>query len=195
MSLFATNDACSQPRRAFLADFIDYTKAIRTPALPVVIGLIALCLSFAACAEEEAQSESVIEGTPLYFEPIGRGHEAALTDSTTMEMVFRQRSGWMEMADSLRPAMPFDSVDFEQAIVLAVAIPQTTSGYSVEFTSVEERDSVVIAEYMINAPSDDCLTTVADVVPFQAVMVRRTELPIRFKSGMQEYRCTIGPRR
>lgn len=158
------------------------------------LGLAALALTLSACADEgTAGDASPEEGTPLYFEPIGYGHRASLSD--TIEVVARDREDWLSIRDSLSPTMPFDSVDFNQAVVLLAALPQTISGYSIEFTSVEERDSVVVAEYLVNAPSDDCLTAFADLVPFQAVLVRRTEQPVEFERVVEEYRCTIGPRR
>lgn len=146
-----------------------------------------------ACAGENNGVETADEGVPLYFEPIGQGHRANMSD--TVEAVARNREQWIPISDSLRPPTPFDSVDFSQAILLVAALPQTTSGYLLEFTSVEQLDTVVVAEYLVSVPSDDCLTAHADVVPFQVVLVRRTELPVRFERSVEEYRCTFGPRR
>ena len=152
-----------------------------------------LALVVSACANEGARGLADDEGIPLYFEPLGQGHRANLSDTT--ELVIRDRDGWLPVSDSLRPTAAFDSVDFGQAVLLLAALPQTTSGYTIEFTSVEERDSVVVAEYLVSAPSDDCLTAHAEVVPFQVVLVRRTELPVEFVRRVEEYRCTFGPRR
>lgn len=157
------------------------------------IGLVVLAGLFAACMGDGVDGDADVEGVPLYFEPIGQGHRANLSD--TVEAVIRDRDEWQPLRDSLRPIASFDSVDFEQAVVLVAALPQTTSGYTVEFTSVDQRDTVVVAEYLVSAPSDDCLTAHADVVPFQAILVRRTDQPVEFVRSIEEYRCTFGPRR
>lgn len=152
-----------------------------------------LVVGVAGCFGQGAPGDEDVAGVPLYFEPIGQGLRANLSDTT--EVVFRDRASWLPISDSLRPPAPFDSVDFDQAIILVAALPQTTSGYALEFTSVEERDSVVVADYLVSAPSDDCLTGYAEVVPFQVILVRRTELPVEFVRSVEEYRCTFGPRR
>ncbi len=156
----------------------------------ICLSLLAI-LPFGCTSEVEEGPED--DGVPLYFEPISTGNRANISD--TLELVIRDRESWIPVLDSLRPPTPIDSVDFQQAVLLLAALPQTTSGYSVEFTSVEERDTVVVAEYQVNAPADDCLTAHAEVVPFQVVLVRRTELPVRFERNVVEYRCTFGPRR
>lgn len=164
---------------------------LRCVFLSVVVA--ALVLGVAACSGQGAPGDEDVEGMPLYFEPIGQGLRANLSDTT--ELVVRDRASWLPISDSLRPSAPFDSVDFDQSVVLIAALPQTTSGYTLEFTSVEERDSVVVAEYLVSAPSDDCLTGHAEVVPFQVIQARRTELPVEFVRSVEEYRCTFGPRR
>lgn len=138
-------------------------------------------------AETEPQSEV------LYFEPIGYGQSGSLRDTT--EILIRTTDDWDVYRDSLNPIAPFKSVDFSQGVILLAALPQTTSGHIIEFITVEERDSVTIAEYVVNLPAEDCLTATAEAVPFQAVMVRRTDLPVRFVRETEEYRCTFGRRR
>lgn len=155
--------------------------------------LVLSLLFLTGCTSEDPSEEIEVESESLYFEPIGYGQRAALSD--TLEMAFRSEAAWSVYRDSLNPIAPFDSVDFEQAIVLLVALPQVTSGYSIEFASVDRVDSVVVAEYVVNAPSEDCLTAFAEAVPFQAVLVRRTEMPVEFRHFAEEYRCTFGPRR
>lgn len=130
---------------------------------------------------------------PLHFAAIGYGQYGALTD--TLEIIIRDQETWASWQDSLRPVTPFLSVDFSQAMVLLVALPQTTSGYAVTFLSLDRMDSEIIAEYLAEIPAEDCLTAAALTVPFQAVLTPPTDLPIRFKRVEEEYRCTFGPRR
>ena len=152
--------------------------------------LSTLLLAGCGKSHEEPEPETI---TPLYFEPIGYGQNAALADTTIIAI--RDAMTWKAYLDSLSPIAPFDSVDFSQAIVLLAALPQTTSGFIIEFVSVEERDSRAVAEYLVNAPGSDCLTGHTESVPFQAILVRRTNLPIRFQAHTKEYRCTFGPPR
>lgn len=157
------------------------------PSLPGTLTLVAL-LFIAGCSGTDAPREPESESTVLYFEPIGYGDRASLQDTT--EIVIRDEQTWRAFADSLNPLAPFDSVDFSQALVLLAALPQTASGYSVEFVSIEENDSTAAAEYIVEIPGSDCLTGMADVVPFQAVLVRRTDKPFHFLRTTKEYRCT-----
>lgn len=152
----------------------------------LVLGLLQGCGGGA-----DAETEPPVE--VLYFEPIGYGQSGSLTDTT--EIVLRTEEEWAAYRDSLRPIASFKPVDFSQSVVLLVALPQATSGHLIEFVGVEERDSVTVAEYVVGVPAEDCLTATAEAVPFQAVMVRRTELPVRFQHKPEEYRCTFGPRR
>lgn len=152
-----------------------------------------LLLSLLGCDEENAGADETDEAEVLYFEPIGYGQSGSLKDST--ETVIRTQEKWAAYRDSLKPLAPFDSVDFSQAVVLLVALPQTTSGHSIELVAVEEHDSIAVATYVVNIPAEDCLTATAETVPFQAVMVRRTDLPVHFAHETEEYRCTFGRRR
>lgn len=151
-----------------------------------------LVLSLSSCgADSEFEPEP--ESHVLYFEPIGYGQSGTLSDTT--EILIRTEEEWAIYRDSLNPIAPFKPVDFTQSVVLLAALPQTTSGQIVDFVTVEERDSVAVAEYIVNIPAEDCLTATAESVPFQAVMVRRTDLPVRFVHETEEFRCTFGRRR
>lgn len=182
------------------------TRASHAPTVPLPLRrswpvirphliLNALIIIAAGCTPAEPPEPEIPEGEPLYFEPIGYGRRASLTDTVKIEVAIRDRTTWEAYRDSLNPIAPFDSVDFSQAFLLLAALPQTTSGYSIDFVSVEALDSAVVAEYVLSEPSEDCLTSLADVVPFQVVLVRRTDLPVRFHHTVEEYRCTFGPRR
>ena len=146
------------------------------------------------CSGEAPDEGAILEpSTPLYFEAIGYGDRASLNDTT--EIVIRDEDTWRAYADSLNPIAPFDTVDFSQAVVLLAALPQEASCYSVEFVSIEEGDTSAVAEYLVEIPDTDCLTAYANVVPFQAVLVRKTEKPFHFQRTTASYRCTFGRRK
>jgi len=144
------------------------------------------------CGTESVSVEDPIP-EPLHFAAIGYGQYGSLVD--TLEIVIRDQETWAVWQDSLRPVEPFLSVDFSQAMVLLVALPQITSGYGVTFLSLDRMDSEIVAEYLVEIPAEDCLTAAALTAPFQAVLTPPTDLPIRFKRVEEEYRCTFGPRR
>ena len=152
-------------------------------------------LLVSGCGDDEASTPPPAEPEPLYFEPIGSGQRTHLTDTLALGRTFRDAEAWAAFSDSLQPLAPFAPVDFTQAMVLVAAAPQETGGYSIEFTSVELADSLIVATYVLNAPGTDCLTALGRSVPFAAVMVRRVEGPVRFVPVREEYRCTFGPRR
>ncbi len=155
--------------------------------LPLISGFL-----LGGCTSESVSVEEPIP-EPLHFAAIGYGQYGSLTD--TLEIVIRDQETWAAWQDSLRPVAPFLSVDFSQAMVLLVALPQITSGYAVTFLSLDRMDSAIVAEYLVEIPAEDCLTAAALTVPFQAVLTPPTDLPIRFKRVEDEYRCTFGPRR
>ncbi len=160
--------------------------------LPSLMAAVLVC-SIQGCSGTSAEEETEGRSEVLYFEPIGYGQSGTLTDTT--EIVLRTEEEWKVYRDSLRPVAPFLPVDFSQGVILLAALPQTTSGHGIDFVTVEERDSVTVAEYVVNMPAEDCLTASAETVPFQAIMVRRTDLPVRFTHETEEYRCTFGIRR
>ena len=166
--------------------------ATRRIHISVLLLLLIPGFLLGGCSSESVSVEEPLS-EPLHFAAIGYGQHGTLKD--TLEIVIRDRETWAAWQDSLRPVAPFLSVDFPQVIVLLVALPQTTSGHAVTFLSLDRMDSVIVAEYVVDIPSDDCLTAAAETVPFQAVLAQPTDLPIRFKRLEDEYRCTFGPRR
>ena len=164
---------------------------MRFPALPFLAA--AVLIAFLGCVDTEADEDSEPETEVLYFEPIGYGRSGSLSDTT--EVVLRSEEAWQTYRDSLNSVAPFVEVDFSQSVVLLAALPQETSGYSIDFLSVEEGDSIAVAHYVVSIPAEDCLTAIATAVPFQAVMVRRTDKPVQFTREVEEYRCTFGRRR
>lgn len=154
--------------------------------------LLSVC-TMPGCVGNDEGIDTAYGSEVLYFEQIGYGQRGSLKDST--EIALRSPQEWAIYRDSLKPIAPFDSVDFEQGIVMLVALPQESSGHSINFVNIEAHDSVTVAEYVVSAPAEDCLAAFAETVPFTAVMVRRTDNPVRFEREIEEYRCTFGRRR
>lgn len=163
------------------------SSAVRSPRFRLCPVLLLLAL-LAGCIEatpgpDEPASE------PLYFEPIGLGQTALLADTT--ELLIRDAALWEAYQDSLRPLGAFAPVDFEQAMVLLVAVPVTTGGYSVQVETVERLEDEVVARYMLTIPDDDCIPMMSAATPFQAVLVRRAPGEVRFERETEPFHCQM----
>jgi hypothetical protein len=144
----------------------------------------------AACLPAETTwYDAVPESDVLYFEPIARGQQATLQDST--EIAIRDAETWETYRRQLRTQGAISEVDFSQTFVLLVALPMPSGGYLVDFESVEELDGTIIASYLVTLPGDDCMTAMGRTVPFQAVMVRLADGELRFQRRVERVPCTF----
>ncbi len=147
-------------------------------------------VTVAAC-QPSADAEVDIEATPdaLYFEVVGRGQSGSLSDTT--EAVLRSPEEWAALRDSLRPAAPFEPIDFDQTMLLVAALPQTSGGYRVQMESVEKTGDKILASYVVFAPGPDCITFMALTLPFQVVAVRRADGNVTFRRRVELESCEV----
>lgn len=149
--------------------------------------MLILAIMLAGCIED---SEVVVdrESEPLPFERIARGQQAAVRD--TLELRIEGSDRWNELKPSLN--VPADAtIDFDQEMVLLAAVPAPTGGYDVQIRSVEIVADEVIVHYALGVPAEDCITTMGETVPFDAVSARRTDLPVVFERVQEPIRCTF----
>lgn len=156
-------------------------------SLLVTLSLAALFIN--GCLLRQGEVEVSLELEPLYFEEIGRGQNALIKDTT--ELAIYDEEVWLAYADSLYPLAPFKDVDFSQTFVILVAVPQVTSGYDIEFISVDKANDSLSVNYILNEPGEDCLEAAALTVPFSAVLVRRAEGSVTFIRTREDYPCSI----
>lgn len=154
--------------------------------LPFACCLLTLLAAACSDAPEPAAEPPTLPDT-LAFSLLGQGQYARLD---TTERVVRDAATWQALRDSLRPAVPFDSVDFAGEMLLLVAVPAPGGGYTIEFQRVEEDSAGWQARYVLAEPGADCLTAQAQAVPFQVVRLPRTDAPIHFERVHERYRCT-----
>jgi len=138
---------------------------------------------------QQGEVEISLDLEPLYFEVIGRGQNALIKDTT--EIAIYDGETWQAYQDSLYPLAPFEEVDFSQAFVLLTAIPQETSGYDIDFISVDKADDTIEVQYVLNDPGEDCFEAAGRTVPFTAVLVRRAEGNVTFSQTRKDYSCAI----
>ena len=152
------------------------------------IALLALSALFLAACQPSGTLPPDVPIESLYFESLGRGYSAQVTDTT--EMTFRTPEEWGSFADRLHPMVAFRAADFEQTMVLVAAVPATTGGYTVEFESVEQIGDEIVAAYLVTEPGYDCVAIMALTQPFHVVAVRKTVGPIRFVARRKTETCS-----
>ncbi|MDZ4699627.1 MAG: hypothetical protein SH809_07975 [Rhodothermales bacterium] len=151
---------------------------------------VCCCLPVALAACEPAQDPDAISpSTAVYFEALMRGQSAAFAD--TVEMVVRDAESWDALLGRLETLLPMPPVDFTDAMVLLVAVPTPTGGTNIQFDSVEDDGQTWIATYSIGMPARDCRAIDGIAVPFQAVVVPRSDRPVRFEHSIEPYPCTM----
>ena len=119
---------------------------------------------------------------------LGRGVQASL-DTTTARMIAEPEE-WAATTDSLQPLVPFTVVDFELEVVLLVAVEVEMGGYDLRLELVESLRDTVIVTYRLFSPGDDCRTSFASGIAFEAVRIPRTSSPVRFVQMDEARKCT-----
>lgn len=117
------------------------------------------------------------------------GQNATLPDTT--ELVVKDSDQWSSVSNTLISGRAPETPDFDQYMVLLAALPVESGGYDVRFRSVEIAGDRLIASYAIGIPADDCITTMGTTVPYEAVAVRKVDLPVAFERTQELIRCTF----
>lgn len=138
--------------------------------------VLLLATALTGCLQSGTVPDVDVES--VYFETIGSGVSAAITDTT--EVVIRTAEAWAELRDRLRPRAAFAENDFEQTMILIAAIPASTGGVIVEFDTIEIIGGETVATYTITEPGYDCVAIMALTQPFHVIAARRVDGPVRF---------------
>ena len=154
--------------------------------------LVVVLLVLGGCDRTSGEGQ-VAEAEPepmaFYFESFERGQRAAFSDTTTLAI--RDAETWAAYQDQLRPMEPFAPVDFTQSMILLAAVPTPAGGYFIEFESVEKVGEEIVASYLLTAPGRDCLVIPAPAMPYEVVLTRRDEAPVRFEHRTTTYPCGL----
>ncbi len=134
----------------------------------------------------ELTEEDLAELIP--YVSLGRGVQASL-DTTTARMI-SEPSTWSAYTDSLRPLLPFTSVDFEMETVLLAAVDVNSGGYDLRFEIVESLRDTVVATYRLFSSGIDCRPSYAPGVPFEAIRIPRTHTAVRFVQMEEAVDCS-----
>lgn len=151
--------------------------------------LVLLSAGGSQCGLDDAYVSIEDDSRPLFFEQVARGQQATLRD--TIETVIKDNETWTAFKMMLSVPAGVGAVDFDQMMVILAAIPAQSGGYDVSFQSVEETDSTIVAFYVLGVPGDDCITAMGITVPYQAVTVRRGDLPVVFERKVERVPCGL----
>jgi len=113
------------------------------------------------------------------FRTIDKGVQSAI--DVRRQVVVRTLPDWTTLwrHTSDRPLPP---VDFGREMVIAVFVgSRPTAGYSVEVTSVEERDGKTVVSYRELAPARDAMTAQILTSPYHIVAVPMSAGEVSFR--------------
>jgi hypothetical protein len=114
------------------------------------------------------------------FRTIDKGVQSAI--DVRRQVVVRATPEWTALWKQHASDRPLPPVDFGREMVVALFMgSRPTAGYSVEFTSVEERDGAILVSYRERAPSRDAVTAQILTSPFHIVVVATSAGEVRFR--------------
>ena len=151
--------------------------------------LISFALIVSGCLSGPQIDNDIVETEAVYFEPIGQGSTA--TFETVTQQVVYDVDSWSTYQQYMETVLPFREVDFSQLMVLFAAVPSNTGGVTVQFESVEIVGDELVVSYVLGEPGRDCRVMDLPSVPFQAIMLRRIDMPIRFEHRTEPQPCTL----
>ncbi len=149
--------------------------------------LTILLIGLAACAVPQAPETEMIVADGVAFASLGRGVQARMG---TAEAIIMNAAEWTAFSDSLRPLTPFDSVRFDQEMVLLASLKVPASGYDLRFEFLERTPEALIAQYRVYVPHEDCRNRVGKSTVFHAIRAPRSTEPVRFVTERETLRCT-----
>jgi PrcB C-terminal len=114
------------------------------------------------------------------FRTIDKGVQSAI--DVRRQVVVRASPEWTALWEQHASDRPLPPVDFGREMVVALFMgSRPTAGYSVELTSVEERDGAIVVSYRERAPSRDAVTAQILTSPFHIVVVATSAGEVRFR--------------
>ncbi len=125
----------------------------------------------------------------LYFETLGMGQNGTVRD--TLEVILKDEASFQEMLQNVRPLGDIAAVDFSQVMVGLIAVPTESGGYVVEVKSIEKTGDQITINYEFSTPGQDCLTLQALSLPFQLVVIQRSEGEVTFVRTNKRYSCAL----
>lgn len=155
----------------------------------LIIGAMAL----AGCTNEPEIDNDFLEelgdSEAVYFEPIGQGSQASFDQLT--QTVVKDSAEWVSFSDKMRTVLPFRDVDFSQSMIAFAAVPSTHGGVTVQFESAERIENELVLSYLLGVPGQDCRVIDSPSVPFQAISIRKIDVPVTFEFRKETQHCVL----
>lgn len=145
------------------------------------------------CGEPEIEedfAEEIFDAEAVYFEPIGQGSQASFDELT--EIVVKDSTNWAFYKDKMETVIPFQDIDFSQLMVVFAAVPSANGGVTVQFESAEQTEGELVLSYLLGVPGADCRVIDTPSVPFQVMITRKIDLPVKFEVREENQYCTLG---
>ncbi|HKC59641.1 MAG TPA: protease complex subunit PrcB family protein [Myxococcales bacterium] len=109
------------------------------------------------------------------------------------QLVIRDAGGWAAFWDQMHqgqspvPALP--AVDFGRQMVIAAAMgTQHSGGYAIAIERVSFGSEVIVG-VLATSPGHGCVVTAALTKPVDAVVVSRSDAPVRFQESAALHDC------
>eukprot|EP00928_Gymnodinium_smaydae_P032456 TRINITY_DN234_c1_g1_i1.p1 TRINITY_DN234_c1_g1~~TRINITY_DN234_c1_g1_i1.p1 ORF type:complete len:223 (+),score=49.28 TRINITY_DN234_c1_g1_i1:25-669(+) len=121
-------------------------------------------------------------GFSMAFETIDKGTHSGIEDALETAVTSEAEWGdmWRRHTSKTSPAPPVPHVDFQQHMVVYVALGTCNSGgHAVEVKGVEQTAEALVVSYETEAPNGG-MTTCALTQPYHMVRVAKTALPVQF---------------
>lgn len=169
-----------------------YTHKSSTP-YNILSFLTVFLFVIAGCTEPEIDNdflEDLGDQEAVYFEPIGQGSQGSFDVRT--ERVISDSTTWASYQDKLETVLPFRHIDFSQLMVAFAAVPSTHGGVTVQFEAAERIEGELVLNYLVGMPGRDCRVIDTPSVPFQVMVIRKFDLPVRFEYREERQPCTLG---
>ena len=150
-------------------------------------------IALAGCSEPDLDddfSEDFDETEAVYFETIGQGSQASFDERT--ESVVKDSVAWTSYKKKMATVLPFRQVDFSQLMIAFAAVPSPNGGVTIQFESAEQIGGELILSYLLGVPGPDCRIIDTPSVPFQAMVLRKIDLPVKFTYREETQNCTFG---
>ncbi len=125
----------------------------------------------------------------VYFEPIGQGSQSSFDQR--METVVKDSVAWASYLDKMKTVIPIRDVDFSQLMVAFAAIPSPHAGITVQFESAERIEGELVLSYLLGVPGQDCRIIDTPSAPFQAIVIRKIDLPVKFEYRQETQHCVL----
>jgi hypothetical protein len=150
---------------------------VMVPRLLALTGLVAVALTFQACAAPAAPTQAV--------EVTGAEQNDDSNLSAPGTFVIRDaaelRRVWTELFGD-RPARPLPAIDFSRHMLVIVAIgEQPTSGFQVRIGRAERTPRGIVVHVTVLRPGPDCVVNQVITRPVGIARLPQTDRPVRFE--------------